>query len=184
MNLKQCLLAINTQLRICFVALRRVSRSGGTAASPQQIPRRTGAGARSRAVCSPIRACQCARRRPQQIATATFVSGSPWGRWQGRQNQALCVQIGALPAWLRAVWLHITKTPGRRGGNELSLPLSQPPRSQQLSWMGRLCVLRLHKHFLAMMMSFLKQHMFYMQEERFSLSLLNIWPSEELRMTR
>lgn len=32
-------------------------------------------GARSRAVCWPIRACQCARRRLLQIATATFVPG-------------------------------------------------------------------------------------------------------------
>lgn len=75
LNLKQRLLAINTQLGICFAASRRVSHSGGTAASPRQIPSRAGAGARSRAVCSPIRACQCAKRRPPQIATAPFVPG-------------------------------------------------------------------------------------------------------------
>lgn len=69
--------------------------------------------ARSWALCSLIRVCQRAGRHPLQIATATFVP-LPRGWWQGRQHQALHVQIGALPAWLWAAWLHVTKTPGRR----------------------------------------------------------------------
>lgn len=107
-------------------------------------------------------------------------AGSLRGRWRGRQQRALCVQIGALPARLWAVWLRLTKTPGRRGGDELSPLLSQPPRSQRSPQNVRPSVPRLHERFLAMVM--LAAYVSH-TGGTFSLSFLNIQPSEELRMT-
>lgn len=104
MNVKQRLLAINT--RLCGLM------EGVPGAVEQRAVRRD-------------KSLPGRPAPPPAIATATFAP-APWGRWQGRQHQALRRQIGALPTRLPPAWSPITKTPGRRGGHELPVP---PPQA-------------------------------------------------------
>lgn len=163
-NFKQCLLAIDTQLGVRFVASRRVSQSGA-GGEPTADPQPRGS---RRAELGTVLADKSvpARRAPSPANRHGHLCAAPPGMVAREaapgtaraDRSAASVAVGGLVACYQNPW--------QEGGNELSPPLSQPPRSQQSLWMAQLCILRLHK-ILAMMMSFLKQHMFFMQEDHF-----------------
>lgn len=170
---KQCLLAVNTQLGVCCAASRRVSQSG----SPRHLGAEPAHGLGSALADKRVPV----RRAPSlQITTATFVP-APWGWWRGRQHQALCVQIGALPARLRPAWLHVTKTPGRREVMSSLRPFLSPHIASSHWW--SVCAFWSCTKFLSHDDVFPQAAYVFHTGRPFSLSFLNIWPSEELGMT-
>lgn len=108
------------------------------------------------------------RRAPSlQIATATFVPLPLGMAAREAAPGTACADRSAASAAAGGL-VACYQNPWQEGGNELSPPLPQPPRSQQIAADGLVMCSEAAQNFLAMMMSLLKQHMFFTQEDHFS----------------
>lgn len=153
-DFKQSLLAVNPRLGLCL---------GLTEGVPERARGSPGGRRAGRAVRSLISACQGAGRLPPQIAAATFVPLPPGTAAREAAPGTACADRSAASA-AAAGWVAPYQNPWQEGGNELSPPLSQPPA---VAVDGPGMRSEAAQNFLAMMMSFLQQHMFFTQEDHF-----------------